>query len=124
MTAQYAPKRPQANATRHYSTLLKEVKNLSEKLDSLLSTVASVVRAELENHDNKKCLAIYGIPENEDQVTKVNTILACAFILPHQFTILHRLGKPRLDGSPRPLKIKLLTYMPRPIDLSAKLSIR
>ena len=51
----------------------------------------------------------------------MNSILALGSLRPPHFTILHRLGKPRLDGLPRPLKIKIHTFLPRLIDLSAKL---
>ena len=121
MAAHSTPRRIQDQSSRHYSTLLREIKSLAQKFDALKTTIASTVRAELENHDNRSCLAIYGLPENEDQVKKVNSILALACLAPTQFTILHRLGKPRLDGLPRPLKVKLLTSTPRLIDLSQKM---
>ena len=121
MAAQRTPTRPQVHPNRHYSTLLREVKCLFEKLDSLLSTIATTVRTELQNHENRQCIAIYGLPEDEDEAHQVNCILACASLAPHHVTVLHRLGKPRLDGFARPLKIKLHISLPRLIDLSAKL---
>ena len=119
--ADTTPKRPQVHASLHYATLLREIKNLTEKLDCLVNTIPTIVRKELQDHSDRNCLAIYGLPENKDQVKKVNSIFALGSLRPPHFTILHRLGKPRLDGLPRPLKIKIHTFLPRLIDLSVKL---
>ena len=106
------------NYSHHFNTILSEIKTLSQEFDSLSASIPTIIREELQLRSDKKCIAIYGLPEDSNAVDKVNQVLSLASLTTSDYTILHRLGKPRLDGSSRPLKVKIHTAIPRLIDLS------
>ena len=104
----------------HFSTILSEIKTLNSKLDSLTLSLPTIIQSQLHQFNDRRCLTIYGLPEDSTMKKKVNAIFNLVSISPSNVSILHRLGKLRQDGLSRPLKISIKDGIPFPrlIDLS------
>ena len=104
----------------HFSTLLSEIKTLNDKLDSLTQSLPTIIQSQLHHFNDRRCLTIYGLPEDSSTKKKVNAVFNLVSVSPSNISILHRLGKPRQDGLPRPLKVSIKDGIPFPrlIDLS------
>ena len=104
----------------HFSTILSEIKTLNSKIDSLTQSLPTIIQSQLHHFNDRRCLTIYGLPEDSTTKKKVNAIFNLVSISPSNVSILHRLGKPRQDGLSRPLKISIKDGIPFPrlIDLS------
>ena len=104
----------------NFSTLLSEIKTLNDKLDSLTQSLPTIIQSQLHHFNDRRCLTIYGLPEDSSTKKKVNAVFNLVSVSPSNISILHRLGKPRQDGLPRPLKVSIKDGIPFPrlIDLS------
>ena len=85
-----------------------------------MQSIPTIIQSEIQRFNDRRCLTIYGIPEDSTMTEKVNSIFNLVSISPLSISILHRLGKPRQDKSPRPLKISIKEDVPFPrlIDLA------
>ena len=85
-----------------------------------MQSIPTIIQSEIQRFNDRRCLTIYGIPEDSTMTEKVNSIFNLVSISPLSISILHRLGKPRQDKSPRPLKISIKedVSFPRLIDLA------
>ena len=104
----------------HFSTILSEIKSLNSKIDLLTQNLPAIIQSELHHFNDRRSLTIYGLPEDSTTKKKVNSIFNLVSISSSNVSILHRLGKPRQDGLPRPLKVSIKDGIPFPrlIDLS------
>ncbi|XP_019639782.1 PREDICTED: uncharacterized protein LOC109481645 [Branchiostoma belcheri] len=98
----------------------EELSNLTEKFTSLQRAHDALQAKvnDLEQYSRRNCVTITGIPEppgeksTDDAVlTVVNNTLGCDPPISLQdIDRCHRLGKPRSDGKPRPVIVKLCSY--------------
>ena len=69
------------NYSHHFNTILSEIKTLSQKFDSLSANIPTIIREELQLRSDKKCITIFGLPEDSTAVVKVNQVLSLASLL-------------------------------------------
>ena len=86
--------------------LLKETRAQQEELKKNLP---SIITEQLQRHQNQRKLVIHGFPEDatRDQVSKIFSLVG---IPSEAVVLLHHLGKPRTDGSLRPLCVEIAKF--------------
>ena len=104
----------------HFSTILSEINALNTKFDTIIQSIPTIIQSEIQRFKDRRCLTIYGLPEDSTMTEKVNSIFNLVSVSPSSIVILHRLGKYRKDNSPRPLKVSIKedVSFPRLIDLA------
>jgi ribosomal protein L25 (general stress protein Ctc) len=89
---------------------MEEIRQLLHQLSSQLHeqkvNLPSIIYEQLQRHQNRRNLVFYGLPEGasdavlDEIFNQYGTKTGCTRIV---LDVLHRLGKPRQDKSPRPL---------------------
>jgi exosome complex exonuclease DIS3/RRP44 len=111
---------PVLKEIKQLQTIITEKDEVIEHLQQRLSTLEQH-NDELEQYSRRNSVRVTGIREDEDKecymhvIDTLNENLPC---LPEPITIseidrLHRSGKPRQDGTPRPVLIKFTSYQYR-----------
>lgn len=117
--------RPIATASTHrlLSTILTEIKTVRAEIKELKTAVPSLISEQLQRQANARKLVIYGIPEDASR-DQVSNIFSLVGIPSDAVSILSHLGKPRLDGKPRPICVEISPTSPFPhlITLASRLS--
>lgn len=89
------------------NSFMQKIDVLSETVQVVCSSVQRLMKEERIYRRSRNLLAIHGVPEDEDEDRIVERVLSVAGLHKQDYAILYRLGRPREDGCPRLLKLKL-----------------
>lgn len=119
MEKTYATMEPRIQgAEKEVEKVWEEVKTIKQNLADQNDDLQKLVKEEAQKLIKRNNLVLIGVPETPEGFEKVKSLLQ--LILPdHHINIINdRLGKPRSDEKPRPLRITLNTFSDKLIALN------